>query len=284
MKHVVRISDGLGNQLFQYAFAYALHRETGAEVLIDPLFWGTSIRHYDLEKFNISIKKKLVSPAMDYLLGFGPRNGRRFKNVYRNIIIDKKYKRVNEELVMKYDDDMFHQNSNSFFEGFWQTYKYFDKYKNEIKKEFMPLWPLSEKAKEYLVKIEEKPSVAIHIRRTDYVRLNGNVALDLSYYSKAIEVISGLLKDYNVFAFSDDKDFVKRNLKINNYIMVEGVSDLDEFELLRRCNHKIIANSTFSWWAAYLGDNSDSIVIAPEVDMWTGDFYPPEWNIIKAQL
>ena len=80
LQHVVRISDGLGNQMFQYAFAYALARRTGAEVLIDPLFWGTSLRKYQLEEFKVTNTKRMVSRVWDYILGFGPRNGRRFKD------------------------------------------------------------------------------------------------------------------------------------------------------------------------------------------------------------
>ena len=104
IQHVVRISDGLGNQLFQYAFAYALARKTGAKVLIDPLFWGTSLRKYQLEEFSITKTERMVGKVTDYILGFGPRNGRRFKDQYRQRLIRKKYRLVQEKQIMHLDE------------------------------------------------------------------------------------------------------------------------------------------------------------------------------------
>ena len=283
MQHAVRISDGMGNQMFQYAFAYALKRKTGCKVLIDPLFWGTSLRTYSLDQFNISLTDRLVSEKKDYLLGAGPRNGRKFKDSYRESLIKKNYQLVNEKKIMNYDPDVMNQDKDSFFMGFWQTPKYFEEYKDDIKKEFQPKWQLSPKAKEYSKQIAEKTSVAMHVRRTDYVRENGNVALTLDYYFRALEMLDKQIGNFNLFVFSDDKDYVKEQFNSREYTLVSGVSDLDEFELMRQCSHKIIANSTFSWWAAYLG-NDDSIVIAPTVDIWADDFYPKEWNIIGAKV
>ena len=113
--------------MFQYAFAYALARRTGAEVLLDPLYWGTSLRKYQLEEFSITNKNYLVSKAMDYLLGFGPRNGRKFKYQYRQYLIHKKYKVVEEKQAAHYDPDMEQQTVPSFYLGFWQTPNSFHK-------------------------------------------------------------------------------------------------------------------------------------------------------------
>lgn len=283
MQHVVRISDGLGNQMFQYAFAYALAKKTGAEVLLDPLFWGTSLRKYQLEEFQVSNTRKMVSKTLDYILGFGPRNGRRFKDRYRQFLIKKKYQLIQEKQIMHYDGKIWEQNRPGFFMGFWQTPRYFEDYYEELRQEFTYKHGLSSKAAEYQKQIEKNVSVALHIRRTDYVRKDGNAALQFDFYEEALRRIEEQLGEFKLFIFTDDKGFVKDNFHLCEYTLVDGVSDLDEFELMRICNHHIIANSTFSWWAAYLGENKGGIVYAPCTGIWSREFYPTEWNLIETK-
>lgn len=283
LQHVVRISDGLGNQMFQYAFAYALARRTGARVLIDPLFWGTSLRKYQLEEFQVTNTKRMVSQAWDYVLGFGPRNGRRFKDRYRQFLIRKKYQFIKEKQIMHYDEKLLSQTKSSFYMGFWQTPRYFEAYYEELKSQFVRKKGISAVAANYQKRIQEEVSVALHIRRTDYVRQEGNVALGLSFYEKALEQMQKQLGSFQLFVFTDDKEFVKENFKLREYILVEGACDLDEFELMKQCDHHIIANSTFSWWAAYLGKDKGGIVYAPCTDIWSEEFYPKEWQLINTK-
>lgn len=280
MQHVVRISDGLGNQMFQYAFAYALARKTGVKVLIDPLFWGTSLRKYQLEEFRVTNTKRLVSRAWDYVLGFGPRNGRRFKDQYRQYLIRKKYRLIKEKQIMHYDSTMEKQSESSFYIGFWQTPLYFEEYYEELKKQFTRKTSISSRAMKFQEQILEGVSVALHIRRTDYVRQEGNVALGLDFYREALQQMQENLGAFQLYIFTDDKTFVKENFRLREYVLVDGISDLDEFELMRQCNHHIIANSTFSWWAAYLGENRGGIVYAPCTGIWSEEFYPKEWNLV----
>ena len=99
MHHAVRITDGLGNQMFQYAFAYALSRSTGDEVLIDPVFFKNGLRQYQLDNYNIKMDR-LVSRKLDYLLGFGPRDGGKFKKKYREYLIPKRFSVIEEKKFM----------------------------------------------------------------------------------------------------------------------------------------------------------------------------------------
>lgn len=282
MKHIVRISDGLGNQMFQYAFAYALAKKTGSKVLLDPLFWGSSLRKYQLEEFNIEMSEKFINELSDYILGFGPRNGRRFKDKFRQYIIDKKYQIVQEKEIMHYDENMWKQEKDSFFVGFWQAPQYFDEFYREIKQQFTYKNKLSTKAEFYQKQINEKVSVALHIRRTDYVRENGNATIPMEFYKIALEKIENEIGEFQLFVFSDDKQFIKDKFTLYDYILIENVSDLEEFELMRQCNHHIMANSTFSWWATYLGENKGGIVYAPLTGIWSEEFYPKEWNLITT--
>lgn len=282
MQHVVRISDGLGNQMFQYAFAYALGKRTGARVLIDPLFWGTSLRKYQLENFKVTNTKRMVSRGWDYLLGFGPRNGRRFKDRYRQYLIKRNYQLIQEKQLMHCDESLFNQTEPSFYMGFWQAPGYFEAYYEELKTQFVRKKSISKEAMDYQKEIQEGVSVALHIRRTDYVRQGGNAALGLEFYEEALRRMKERAGHFQLFVFTDDKEFVKEYFKLREYVLVEGIDDLDEFELMRQCNHHIIANSTFSWWAAYLGENKGGIVYAPCTGIWTEEFYPKEWNLIDA--
>lgn len=282
MQHVVRISDGLGNQMFQYAFAYALAKKTDVQVLIDPLFWGTSLRKYQLEEFQVTNTKRLVLKTWDYILGFGPRNGRRFKDRYRQHLIKRKYHLIQEKQIMHYDNSMFEQTESVFYMGFWQAPEYFEAYYEELKKEFTRKGSISSEALKYQQLIREDISVALHIRRTDYVRQEGNVTLKFDFYREALEKMQDQLGAFQLFIFTDDKEFVRENFQIREYTLVEGISDLDEFELMRQCDNHIIANSTFSWWAAYLGENKGGIVYAPCTGIWSEEFYPKEWNLIDT--
>lgn len=108
--------------------------KTGVKVLIDPLFWGTSLRRYQLEEFHITGTKRLVGRLQDYILGFGPRNGRRFKDRYRQYLIQKKFKLFQEKQIMHYDADVYKQTQPCFYFGFWQAPKYFEEYYEELKK------------------------------------------------------------------------------------------------------------------------------------------------------
>lgn len=282
MQHVVRISDGLGNQMFQYAFAYALAKKTGDQVLIDPLFWGTSLRKYQLEEFKVTNTKRMVSRGWDYLLGFGPRNGRRFKDSYRRYLIKKNYRLIREKQLMHCDESLFKPTKSSFYMGFWQAPGYFEAYYEELKKQFVRKKSISKEAMVYQKEIRASVSVALHIRRTDYVRQEGNAALGLGFYKEALKRMKERTGRFRLYIFTDDKEFVKEKFKLWEYVLVEGIDDLDEFELMRECYHHIIANSTFSWWAAYLGENKGGIVYAPCTGIWTEEFYPKEWNLIDA--
>lgn len=280
MQHAVRISDGLGNQMFQYAFAYALSQKSNAKVVLDPLFWGTSLRKYQLEEFHIALTRKMVSPFWDYLLGFGLRNGRRFKERYRQHSIRKNYQLYTEKQIMHYDASVWNQTQPTFFMGFWQTPRYFEDYYEDLRMQFTMKRPLSVQAGHYMDQIKQGISVALHIRRTDYVRKEGNATLQFRFYEEALNRLKKELGDFQLFVFTDDKEFVKENFHLHNYILIENVSDLEEFELMKGCAHHIVANSTFSWWAAYLGENKGGIVYAPCTGIWSEEFYPKEWNLI----
>lgn len=128
-------------------------------------------------------------------------------------------------------------------------------------------------------------SCAVHIRRGDYVNING--CIDMTYYEEAMEVMREKKKGCTFVFFSDDIEWVKQHFSnTENVIFFDekiDISDLEEFYIMSYCKNQIIANSSFSWWAAYLNAAEDKIVVAPEVEKWSGDFYPEKRIKLKAK-
>lgn len=141
--------------------------------------------------------------------------------------------------------------------------------RNTIFKKYRAIGEYSEKQKDLIEKIERTNSVAIHIRRTDYLdpQNEGYNVLSYIYYEKAIMYICSCIDNPYFYVFSDDIEFGKEMLQnYQNAIFVDrsyGNSDVQDFEMMRKCRHFIIANSTFSWWASQMSDNSSKIMISP---------------------
>lgn len=284
MKSVIRISDGLGNQLFQYAFGYSFAKKTGQEIILDPFFWGTSLRNYQLDQFQTEYTERFVSPVFDYVLGFGPRNARCFKEKYRDKKIRDQLHLELERHPMKFDETVYSVDYPAYFQGFWQTPRYFDEFYDELRRQFTLKASLGDRANDYLRQMRSCNSVCLHIRRTDYERDVHSVCLNHTYYREALDRMQQMTGDFKLFIFTDDKKFAVENFDLHEYVMVNGVSDLEEFVLMQQCKNHIIANSTFSWWGAYLADEKGGVVFAPITDIWKEEFYPEGWNLIPAGL
>ncbi|MDE6814419.1 MAG: alpha-1,2-fucosyltransferase [Lachnospiraceae bacterium] len=284
MRSVVRISDGLGNQLFQYAFGYSFAQKTGQDIILDPFFWGSALRSYQLDKFRIRYTERFIDPIWDYILGVGPRNARCFKEKYRDAKIEKEYRLVRENKPMEYDSTVYDMRDAVYFQGFWQSPCYFDEFYDEIRRQFTIKGSLSGRAKDYEMQMGKENSVSLHIRRTDYDRDVNNVCLGGSFYEEALRGMEQSVGDFCLFLFTDDKEFVRKNFDLHEYILVEDISDIEEFVLMQRCRHHIVANSTFSWWGAYLAENKGGTVFAPVADIWTKEFYPAQWNLIRTRV
>lgn len=283
MSNIFRISDGLGNQLFQYACAYSVYKKTGKKIVIDPMYSGR-LRTFQLDEFKIDFDKRFVNKYLDFALGVGRRNSLPLKLWYRNGKIKaKKYDVFKETGNLIYDESIYSRDNN-YFIGFWQSYKYFDEYYEDIKRQFEMKKGLGEIALQYAKTINQTISVSLHIRRTDYNRSVNNVCLKQDFYKIALERMKESIGEFKLFIFTDDKEFVRENFRLREYELIENVSDLEEFVLMQKCKHHIIANSTFSWWAAYLSENKGGVVYAPVADMWTKDFFLPQWNCIKAGI
>ncbi|MDR1682372.1 MAG: alpha-1,2-fucosyltransferase [Candidatus Symbiothrix sp.] len=284
-------SGGLGNQLFQYAF-YLAKKKTSSNVHINIYSIQRERLHngFELEKlFGIQAddasllvriirkllifkKKKYFRAIASVLLEFV------VKLIGINVIREKGYSTYNPEYLRA-------QKGLVFYFGFWQSPWYFDSFREEIRKTFsFDKSLLSDKSKILSEEIGSKNSVSVHIRRGDFLSKSiDNAVCDEKYYSQAMERMkSDIENPYFVF-FSDDPEWVKANLALPNAVYVDwnqGADAWQDMYLMSQCRHNIIANSTFSWWGAWLNENVGKTVIAPVKFMKqaeTPDIYPLNW-------
>ena len=269
---VCKLTSGFGNQLFQYACAYSVSRRGGVRLIVDALSYD---KNYDrpLELDKLCVSAKIVTSKAPKVIRMGIRLLMLMTNRY--------YK---ESTYYKFDSQVFKQGKNTYYQGFWQSDKYFREYRDEIIKEFQPK-VVTAKMKEYMQLYGEMESCAVHIRRGDYVKING--CIDVAYYEEAMEVMHEKKKGCVFVFFSDDIEWVKRHFSNSENTVFfdekKDISDLEEFYIMSYCRNQIIANSSFSWWAAYLNTTEDKIVVAPEIEKWSGDFYPENWIKLKAK-
>lgn len=262
---VVNLMGGLGNQLFQYAAAkqQALRLNVPLRFFFEDPYKGAQ-RNYALYPYlgysNLIDKFQLKS-----LL---PEQGifRRIKTAV-GLPIEKNVFREKENY--KYDDRINQIPSGTILIGFWQSYKYFNCIESNIRLELV----LKKPSLQYVSTIEYLKSlpnpVSFHIRRGDYsvISKNGCACLPLDYYRSASTYLKERIKEFTPLIFSDDYAWSKENLNfLPNAIYAEKfkLPDFEEIMLMTACTHHVIANSSFSWWAAWLNASKEKIVIAPE--------------------
>lgn len=253
--------------MFQYCFYERLIKEN-YEVLADTSFFKKIKVHNGLELerlFNIKLNK--VDKKMESF-SFSKN---RFTKLKRSIL-----KKINRFKIYTYFDTVYDESiiissvGCSFYEGYWQSEKYFKAIEEDIRKKFIFPEIKDEKNLKILKSIKEENSVSIHIRRGDYV---GHPQLDglapIEYYEKAVEYIKQKVEKSKFFIFSNDLSWCKENLpfKEGEYEVVDGnygENSYIDMQLMSLCKHNIIPNSSFSWWGAWLNKNPKKIVVAPE--------------------
>ena len=269
---IVRLMGGLGNQMFQYAAARASSLRTGARVKLD-LSWfddeGSRVtprREFELEAFDLPIE--LASEAEI------ARSLRR--RVFR------RQPRILSDPTLRFDPRVLEADDVRLI-GYWQSEQYFVDQADTIRRDFAI--PASDAALES--RLGSVESVSVHVRRGDYASDQTTNSLlgvlPLEYYEAAIERIKQLVPQPEFFVFSNDPDWTAEHLRIDapHTFMAHGRSH-DDLRLMSVCRHHVLANSSFSWWGAWLREGPDTIVVAPE--RWfltprfdTRDVIPERW-------
>lgn len=255
----VRVNGGLGNQMFQYATARALATKYHTDLILDiNEFDRYELRNFELDKFKI--RASIVNK--NYLV----------KKIFKKLNLTKLVPNYYLEKSLKYDSELNNCTKNAYLEGYFQNERYFKLIRDELLVDFIIKDSLSSYTHELKNLIENsKNSVSLHIRRGDYISNNQTNSThgtcSLEYYDKAIGYIKNQIGDLKIFVFSDDVEWSKENLKYDNIYFVEADKNKiphEDIYLMSLCNHNIIANSSFSWWGAWLNNNNEKIVIAPK--------------------
>jgi len=267
---IVKILGGLGNQMFQYAFYLSLCRRYKV-VKVETGDFDTYDLHNGLELEKIfNIKLDRVAPFMAKLYDSNNRTWA-FRKLRR--MMNLKHAYYQEPSLFKLDYNVFIDSRPMIYWGYWQNENYFKDIANVIREKFSFKEPIDKKNTETYSLIANCNSVSIHIRRGDYIghELLGGIC-DLAYYQKAIDLIHNRIDHPHFFIFSNDIDWCQENLKVSHSTFISwnsGKESYKDMQLMALCKHNIIANSSFSWWGAWLNENPDKIVITPKV--WTNN-------------
>lgn len=276
---ITTISDGLGNQLFMYAAGYALAKKRGVPLWLEISRTETdALRRFELDKLNIACSKILSVHGLHWLPMMRPLGKLR-----RHMLKSRfRYYREREQFV--YDENLLQQPDGTYLHGYWQHHSYFHHLREELRRLFTPAVRFGEAYDSWLPQLAKRNSVSVHVRRGDYVKIGCSISP--GYYREAVLRMQELHRDSVFFIFSDDVQyahelFAGMNLPCTVVLAESPEPTLCDFFLMRHCHHHIIANSSYSWWAAYLGED-DATVIAPVLPPWPTDFPLQEWHKIPA--
>lgn len=292
------VTGGLGNQMFQYAYAYALSKELGDQIVLNTSQMGKrelELRNLSLQHLNLDID---VDNHLKWqkIIDFFSQTYRKIGIRYLKIrgLSDASIFEKMAKLGIYYCPDIFgyypliHTNRKiKYVEGAFQAYKYIEKCP-ELKELMRVKTAPNLKNIEMLEKISESESVCLHIRRGDYSAFANLQVCTEEYYKSAISKMKKMVPNAVFYIFSnthDDLEWIKNNYNFGedyNTVYVDFSNpDYEELRLMYTCKHFIISNSTFSWWAQFLGKYEDKIVMAPEI-WYNGRFnseniYMPNW-------
>lgn len=257
-----RIRGGLGNQLFQYCAGRALALRHSTDLGLDlrefdrPAAFKMGLGHFNIQ----TVDTVVLPPSKEEGIGA-------FKTLLKG-----GYTRPYRERSLGFDTAFDTLPDNTHLKGYWQTERYFQPFEKQIREDLQIITSPSDQNTSMLSKIEGSPAVSLHIRRGDYVSNKkahaAHGTCDLPYYERAAAHIAAQLpREPSIFAFSDDPAWVADNLKLpfeTTYINFnDGDHNYEDLRLMSACQHHIIANSSFSWWGAWLNPKPSKIVVGP---------------------
>lgn len=289
MKIIVRLAGGIGNQIFQYATGRFLASSHNGELLLDDSLLrrrrsGVTIRDYALDVYDIHARKLLPREESMLQLRVTPP----FKYLFEAGILKSSFIYYREP-HFEYDPNLFHVPGNIIIEGYWQSERYFSTISDKLRQELQPVKPPPNYVQDLMKQIMKVNSVSLHVRRGDFVNnphaAKNHVVCDLEYYKRAISIMADQVLNPVFYIFSDDPAWVEEKLHIRFPMVIvsnpQSIPSHEDLRLMSHCANHIIANSSFSWWGAWLNPKPDKIVIAPtnwfHNERNLNDLVPPEW-------
>jgi hypothetical protein len=286
---ITKLIGGLGNQMFQFGAGLALAKKWHVPLKID-------VSHLNADPNGAYTPRQLELTIFDYPFEIATQKDiDQFQETTLSKILYKYFKMVSKYQVANesgqtLNSQFFHLPANTYLNGFWQNEAYFDKVSIELRKAFTFKKEIITSST--TLKNQLKPvSVSLHVRRGDYVTLasanqfHGLCSVD--YYVNAVNFLKAQLQtELVIYVFSDDVPWCKTNIPIQNCHFLETTSAAQDLYLMSQCQHHIIANSSFSWWAAWLNANPSKHVVAPKywfngVESKTLGIIPKTWHCIE---
>lgn len=267
---IANLTGGLGNQMFQYAFGRAIaeKNKTNLKLHFTNALLNTQ-REYELDLFNISgtvaTKKDLESIR-----------------IIENTVFNRVFYLLDERFGIQLNNDIVTERfpytfntrymeipNNKYLQGYWSHPAYFESVQTILQKEFTPRKTLDPENQKIIEHIKKSNAVSLHVRRGDYItNKTGPRFVGIEYYKKTIEDLNNQVNNPTYFVFSDDITWCKENLSslLPKVVFIDhntGRNSYKDLILMSNCQHNITANSTFSWWGAWLNPNKNKIIISP---------------------
>jgi hypothetical protein len=287
---VARLYGGLGNQLFQYAAGRRVASAQGAVLKLD-LGWFSdgANRRYALAPFAISAS---VATSRDLALFVGQGVSARLRRRWLEIRRGTRPRRIRPR-DERFDPTIMALRGDVYLDGYWQSEKYFADIEDLIRRELSVTTPLAGEDARVAGAILASPAVSVHVRRGDYASEPETAAVHgtcpAEYYEAASSLVMEAVPQPHFFVFSDEAAWARANLRLPGpatFVAHNGAdAGHEDLRLMSLCRHHIIANSSFSWWGAWLSDNPGKMVIAPA--RWfrspgydSRDIVPAEWRCV----
>lgn len=283
--NVVRLQGGLGNQMFQYAFGLALARTSPDELLYDTSSYDSDSHRSPALHFwrtDPPLLRAEHLPLLPRRFGgaglWGLLSGRRPLALVR-------------ERRCRFDAKYLAPRRHTYFQGYWQSEKYFTGLRPTLLESFQPIAEVGRDATAWARRIEQTRSLAVHVRRTDYVHLPMMQVCSTDYYEQAVQRLVSRFAGIEAFVFSDDLPWCRHNLALpcpTRYVAVGAAAPHIDLWLMTLCKHHVIANSTYSWWGAWLKQTSGGETIAPcpwfaDKKLQGSDVVPDAWLRFSPQ-
>jgi hypothetical protein len=287
------VVGGIGNQLFCYAAARRLALRNNAELVIDDVsgfLRDPYERHYELEKFDIAGRKASRSERLEPFPRFRRALKRRLSRVRRfenRSYLQQEGKEFDERILQLNREGTLH------IEGYWQSEDYFKDVEDVIRSDLRVRTPIDKDNIDLARRIRLRPSVAVHVRFFDEPTATDTANASVNYYEQSVAKMETQVADAHYFVFSDRPNFARARIPLPDdrvTCVAHNQGDngaVKDLFLMTQCQHFIIANSTFSWWGAWLGGSDDSLVLAPHSDRFDKDcgyvaqaLIPGRWKML----
>jgi hypothetical protein len=286
---IARLNGGLGNQMFQFAAARALALRTQATLKLDvSAFSRDKLRSFDLGGYALTDHVAIASDAE--LAQCEQKKPRGLSLIGKALGVGSAAIPAIREAQFHYDPALTAAQPPAYVVGYWQSERYFTDHADQIRRDFTPRDPLEPENAEIADVISRSAAITLHVRRGDYVSdaktqaVHGVCGLD--YYARAMSAVEAQVAVPHYIVFSDDPDWTRANLASPHPMTFVACNPpsrgFRDIQLMSLCQHHIIANSSFSWWGAWLNGRADKVVVAPRQWFASGgkdarDLVPSGW-------